>query len=316
MTQMIILFSALMASFVMLIWSADRLVIATVSAAQKWRISPALAGMTLLAVGTSLPEIMISAVAARTDNLNMAVANLQGSNIANLGLVLGLVLLVAPLKNRFEPAMAFMLGLSAMIFWLVIGDLTITRLDGVLLLIGSLAWVYGLTRKAQHDRLHTPQPDGPPSMRLIPLWIGLLLGLVLISAHALVWSATGIAQSLGISERLIGLTLLAVGSSLPELVTTLAAARRAEHGLVLGNLAGSNIINLLLGGGLLAVLGPGSVTAPTRSIDATTMVLLTLGVVFLWWWKDHRQDTITRSWGFLLVACYTVFIVVNFGLTV
>lgn len=315
MTSMLVLLVTLIGSFTLLIWSADRLVIQAVGAAQKWRISPALVGMTVIALGTSLPEIMISSLAAMSGRLNMAVANLQGSNIANLGLILGLVLCFAPLKlqGTFAKTLPLMFGLSALLFGVMLWNLEITRRDGLLLLLISLGWLIWMTRQAQQDRHQWPEPASAGSTWVLSLAIVGLLALVLVSANTLVWSASGLAQWLGFSERFIGLTLLAVGSSLPELVTTLAAARRAQHGLVLGNLAGSNVINLLLGGALLAILGPGSVAPTTGWVDYSFMLALTLAVVLLWWHKGQRQATLARGWGFLLIACYTVFILINYG---
>jgi cation:H+ antiporter len=315
MTSVALLLVTLLGSFILLIWSADRLVIQAVGAAQRWRISPALIGMTVLALGTSLPEIMISSLAATTSRLNMAVANLQGSNIANLGLVLGLVLCFAPLqfKGRFEKTLPLLFGLSAILFGAMLWDLNITRIDGLLLLLAGLGWLFWMTRMAQRDRRQWSGPAPTGSSWILSLLIVLLLALVLISANALVWSASGLAEWLGLSERFIGLTLLAVGSSLPELVTTLAAARRAEHSLVLGNLAGSNIINLLLGGGLLALLGPGTVGLTTGLIDYSFMLALTLAVLGLWWYKGQYQSSLEQIWGLLLIACYTVFMLINYG---
>lgn len=315
MTSMLVLLVTLIGSFTLLIWSADRLVIQAVGAAQKWRISPALVGMTVIALGTSLPEIMISSLAAMSGRLNMAVANLQGSNIANLGLILGLVLCFAPLKlqGTFAKTLPLMFGLSALLFGVMLWNLEITRRDGLLLLLISLGWLIWMTRQAQQDRHQWPEPASAGSTWVLSLAIVGLLALVLVSANTLVWSASGLAQWLGFSERFIGLTLLAVGSSLPELVTTLAAARRAQHGLVLGNLAGSNVINLLLGGALLAILGPGSVAPTTGWVDYSFMLALTLAVVLLWWHKGQRQAALARGWGFLLIACYTVFILINYG---
>lgn len=307
-----LLLITLVGSFILLIWSADRLVLNALGAAQRWRISPALMGMTVLALGTSLPEILISALAAATDRLNMAVANIQGSNIANLGLVLGLVLCLAPLPGRFQAALAGVMTGSALLLGVFLWNLTLTRSEGMLLLVASLGWLYWMAKMAQHDRTQTTETRNTTSKWLLSLILVLLLVLVLISARALVWSASHVAIWLGLSERLIGLTLLAVGSSLPELVTTLAAAKRGEHGLVLGNLAGSNIINILLGVALLALLGPGPVTRASFYVDWIFMITITVMILLLWWLYRHRA--IGRGWGILLLGCYTVYLIFNFGL--
>lgn len=313
MISIALLLSTLLGSFILLLWSADRLVSTALSIAQRWRISPALVGMTVLAIGTSFPELMISAVAAAQGSVNMAVANLQGSNIANLGLVLGCVLCVAPLplKGRFDIILPMILLLSAAVFGGFIADLKLARIEGIILLVASIGWVFWLARRARSDRHETPSTSLLSSPWPLLLLMILLLGLVLVSARALVWSASGLAPWLGMSERMIGLSVLAVGSSLPELVTTLAAARRAEHSLVLGNIAGSNIINLLLGGALVALIGPGQLTAATRAPDLLVLIGFTIGVIALWWW--HRQRSLRRGWGWLLLACYTLYIVMNYG---
>lgn len=301
----------------LLLWSADRLVTTALRVAQQWRISPALVAMTVLAIGTSLPELFISSISAAQGSLNMAVANLQGSNIANLGLVLGSVLCVAalPLRGRRQTTLMITLTLSVGLWGVFIFDLQLTRFEGVILALASIGWIFCLTRMAFTDR--TESQSGYEDVSKWPklLLLVWLLALVLLSARALVWAASGIAPWLGLTERVIGLSVLAVGSSLPELVTTLAAARRAEHGLVLGNIAGSNIINLLFGGALVALIGPGQLTAATRSPDLIVLILLTLGVLSLWLLQRQStlsQSTIKRRWGWLLLACYTVFIVMNY----
>jgi cation:H+ antiporter len=312
-----LLLALLLASFAMLIWSADRLVITAVNAAQRWRISPALVGMTVLAIGTSFPELMISALAAAQGSLDMAVGNLQGSNIANIALVLGLVLCVAhlPLKGRFERTLPSILVLSAALFGILIADLRLSRMDGLWLFLASAAWLLWMTRMARHDRQQAASPDQQSAPSNQPMFwrLIILLAVVLVSARVLVWSASGLADWLGWSERLIGMSLLAVGSSLPELVTTLAAARRSAHSLVLGNIAGSNIINLLLGGALVGLIGPGQLASETRSPDFLFLLAVTLGLVALWWFKAQRQQPMQRGWGWLLIGCYTMFMIINFG---
>lgn len=284
---MLIDIAAIIAGLALLVWSADRFVDGAAALARNLGVSPMLIGLTIVGFGTSAPEIVVSAFASLEGNSGLAIGNALGSNIANIGLILGVTALVAPLSVhsatlRREYPMLLAVTLGALVLMLD-GDLD--RLDGVLLL-GSLILVLGLmVRMGMSSRKNDPLiqefTDGlPPAMsnaRAVG-WFVVGLALLMVSSRLLVWGAVNIAHAFGISDLIIGLTIVAFGTSLPELAAGVASALKKEHDLALGNIIGSNIYNLLAVLPTAALIAPGVFEPAALLRDMPVMIGLTLGL--------------------------------------
>jgi len=249
---------------------------ASAALARRLGMSPLMVGLTVVSIGTSLPELIVSLGAALSGRSEIALGNVIGSNIANIGLILGLSGLIMPLTvhvSLLRRELPIMVGVTLLTLGLALnGD--ISRFDGVLLLTGMvvfLAWtVYGAQRSKTKPDTPLDLPDEPQWRTLLRLVGG--LGLLLIAAQLTVEGATGAARAFGVSELVIGITLVAVGTSLPELVTSITAALQRQSDIAVGNIVGSNIFNLL------GILGATSLASP---IPVAPQVLQIDGLVML-----------------------------------
>lgn len=304
--------AVLIASFVTLVWSADRFVSAAASAADSFGVSKLIIGLTIVAVGTSAPEILVSVAAALDDHPILAIGNAIGSNIVNIGLVLGVTAIVAPLP--FKPSvlkteLPWLLG-TTLLAALCLFDLHLGRIDGLLLLtgLGYLMWRIARATRTDSELSETFEEElgelPVMTVRSAIIWIVVGLAILLVSARLLVWSATNIAEFLGVSDLVIGLTVIALGTSLPELATTLGAAIKGHTDIAIGNVVGSNILNIL---GVLAVPG---LLAPTEFAtevlwrDFGAMVAFTV-MLALFAYGIGSRPVITRFEG--AVLCLTWF---------
>lgn len=240
--------AAVIVGLLLLVWSAERFVEGAAATSRRLGLSPLLIGMLVIGFGTSAPELMVSALAAGQGNPGLALGNAYGSNIANIGMILGLVALIAPLTvhsgvvRRELPVLGAVTLLSALLMW---GGV-IGRFEGALLL-ALLAGFVGLSiaqaRRGAGDPLAAETEESlavhPLSLTAGLVWTGVGLVLLVASSRLLVWGAVAIAQGFGVSDLVIGLTVVAVGTSLPELAASISALRRREHDLVLGNVVGS-----------------------------------------------------------------------------
>ncbi|OOV86487.1 calcium/sodium antiporter [Oceanospirillum linum] len=239
--------AALIIGLALLVWSADRFIAGAAATAKNLGMSPMLIGMTIVSIGTSAPEILVSAIAAIGGNPGLAVGNALGSNIANIGLVLGITALIAPLPINMKlmrKEIPLLLGITLLAGAVMI-DGQITLVDSLILvaaLVLSLLWLF----KGDSDSMADQEeeiPDMPQGKAIF--WLLLGLALLIGSSRMLVWGAINIATSFGISDVIIGLTIVAIGTSLPELAASVASALKRHHEIALGNVVGSNIFNLL-----------------------------------------------------------------------
>jgi cation:H+ antiporter len=257
----------LLCGLLLLTLSADRFVLAAARLSRAWGLSPVLIGALVIGLGTSAPELLVSVLGAARGELDIAVGNVVGSNVSNVTLVLGATALVGPIASRVttirrEGAVMF-LAVSLLGVWL--WDLQIGRLEGLALMggMGCAAWL--LVRWARFEETPDPEEEATDyrswvsTRRELIFGIG-SLGLTLLGADLLVRGASRLADDLGITSAFVGLVIVSVGTSLPELATALAAARRNETDLVLGNIVGSNLFNSLMVTGSAALVGPGLVS--------------------------------------------------------
>ncbi|MCA3441002.1 MAG: calcium/sodium antiporter [Rhodobacter sp.] len=282
-----------------LFFGGEYLVRGASSIARSYRISPMVIGLTIVGFGTSAPELLVSVQAALAGQPAIAIGNVLGSNIANILLILGISAVIAPLilpVRKLWRDLGFML-LATAVIWAMLLDGDITRLDGVLLLAGLIVFVAVafLTGKAEPD-------DALP---LPPVWQAALMtlgGLVVlvIGARLLVDSATTIARTYGISEAVIGLTIVAVGTSLPELATSVVAALRKQTEIAVGNIVGSNIFNIFGILGLTAVIAPIPAEARFVSIDMPWAAAAAIGLTVV----AALMGGLPRIAGVVLLAAY------------
>ncbi len=316
---MIVYSAALLVGFLVLFKSADQFVIGAVATARNLHISPVIVGLTIVALGTSAPEIFVSATASLEDQPQIAVGNALGSNIANIGMVLGITALIVPLKFRVDilrddlPIMVFVtLCAGASLI-----DYKLGIWDGLLLFTGLVLF---LVRLAAEHRKTTPldlaeeisELSEIPAMSNLRAIATFMLSPVflLISAELLVWAVANIASMLGVSELLIGLTVIAIGTSLPELVVSMTSAFKGQTDMAIGNIVGSNIFNILAVLSIPCVFAPTDVGPQLLSRDFATMFLLTMLLIVFAYTGKNGDASISRIKGGLLVAIWVGYLVV------
>jgi len=303
---------AIVAGFAILIWGADRFVDGASSIATNLGVSPLLVGLTIVAFGTSAPEMLVAALAAFDGSPALGVGNALGSNITNIGLVLGITILVTPLivhsdtlKREF-PMLAFVMGLSLYLMW----DLELSHLDGIILFSGFILTLFGMAFLAIHssksDALEQEfeQEAASHKMTTKQALLSFIIGLtsLLIGSKALVWGSVGIAELLGVSDLIIGLTIVAIGTSLPELAASVISALKNEHDIAVGNILGSNMFNLLAVLAMPGLIQPLELDPMLLLRDIPFMFALTLAL-FLFA-STGKKGTIGRFAGSLMLISY------------
>lgn len=299
-----------------LVWSADRFVDGASATARYLGMSPLLIGMIIIGFGTSAPEMIVSAFAASAGNPGLALGNAYGSNIANIGLVIGLVALIAPINVHSQVIrrdLPILLSITLLAGWqLLNGELS--RLDAFILLLvffGVMGWSVLQARKQPQDVLgasmNAELEDLHLTLRQALFWLVLGLVVLIISSRVLVWGAVSVAQSLGVSDLIIGLTVVAIGTSLPELASSIAAIRKQEHDLALGNIVGSGLFNTLAVVGIAAAIHPLQPEPEVLLRDWSLMLALTLGLLIMGIGWRGRQGRINRWEGGVLLMVYGIY---------
>ena len=301
-------FLTLIVGFITLGWSADRFVNASAAAAKNLGVSKIVIGLTAIAVGTSAPEIMVGIESSLRDVGQIAIGNAIGSNIANMGLVLGITAMVAPLPfadDTLKREMPWLIG-ATLLTLACLFDLYLGVLDGLALLTGLGAILYLLARKNREKPDDLDAELGElPDMAVVKSFVWFVVGLtvLLASAHILVVAAETVAVRFNVSELVIGLTIVAVGTSLPELSVTLTATRQGHPELAIGNVVGSNILNILAVLAIPALLDPQTIGVEVLWRDYGMMFALTALLVLLAFAIGSRK-VITRFEGLVLLAAW------------
>ena len=258
---MIIDYLAIVAGFILLIWSADRFVTGAAATARNFDVPPLIIGLTIVALGTSAPEMMVAGFAAYNGSPTMAIGNALGSNITNITLVLGIAALITPLDvhSRIIKKELPILLLATFMAMALMRDMTLSRFDGFVLLSLLFLLMWWITRQGIRNQTSDALTDEyieelPAEISTSKAVSWLVVGLILLiaSSKVIVWGAVNVATDLGISELLIGLTVIAIGTSLPELAASITGALKNEHDIAIGNVVGSNLFNTL---GVLAIPG-------------------------------------------------------------
>lgn len=313
---MLMAIGAIIAGLILLVWSADKFVDGAAATARHLGMPPLLIGMVIIGFGTSAPELAVSAMAAMDGNSGLALGNGYGSNITNIALIVGLTALIAPIavhSQIIRKELPLLLGLTLIAgYQLMDGELS--RTDGwVLLAVFTLVmgWFIFQGVRGKNDSLEADVEEAtlanPMPLKTAIIWLIVGLVLLIASSRLLVWGAVYVAQSLGISDLIIGLTVVAVGTSLPELAAALAAVRKNEHDLILGNILGSGIFNTLAVVGLAAVISPLQVEPEVLYRDWSVMLALTAGLLLMGFGIAGRNRIISRLDGGILLLSYVAY---------
>jgi len=306
----------LLIGLVALIWSADKFVYGAAAIARNFGLPPLVIGLTIVAMGSSAPEIMVAFTSSLDGNSNTAIGNALGSNITNIALVLGVTVLIQPLLvhsqllKRELPILLFVTLTAGYTLW----DQTLTFAEGIILIslffitIGGLCWMTLRDKKYNDELLIEAQDDVPEGVSNIMATIWIVIGMILlpIASHYVVEGASDIARYFGLSELVIGLTIIAIGTSLPELAASIASIKNNEHDLALGNIVGSNIFNILAVLAMPALINPGSFDEDAAGRDLYAVVGLTI-LLLMMCWHIFGKRRITRVEGGVLVAFFIAY---------
>ena len=318
--EMLLAFLALLGGVLMLIWSADRFVGGAAGVARALGLSPLLIGMVVVGFGTSAPELLVSLQAALQGSPGIALGNAWGSNIANIALILGVTALVHPLQVRsriLRWEIPLLLG-ATVLSGLLLADGSLGRGDSLFMLViflgvmGLSTWA-GRRQAGQGDALEEDfrrdLAEKPGDLKRSWFWVLVGLMFLMAAARLLIWGAVRLSRSFGVGDLVIGLTVVALGTSLPELASSLAAVRKGEHDLALGNVLGSNLFNTLAVVGLAGSICPMQTPPELFVRDLPVMGGLTLGL-----WVLGRKGTIRQAAGTVLTlvwVAYTLFLVLS-----
>lgn len=307
---------AIILGFGLLVWGAERFVHGAAAIAQNLGVSPLIIGLTVVGIGTSAPEILISIVATYQGNPALAVGNALGSNIANIALVLGITAIVVPLTVKSEtlrreyPIM-FIIMLVAL---MLVMDNHLGQMDGLILISGLFVMLYWMIQQGKKQKRDPMEkefeqeiPDISTQKALVWFFIGLVL--LIVSSRGLVWGSINIAKAAGISDLVIGLTIVAIGTSLPELATSIMSALKKEHDIAIGNIIGSNMFNLLVVFGIPGLMSPHIIDSAILERDFPFMIGLSIAL-FMTAYGFKGEGRINRYEGGLLLGGYIAYMVV------
>ncbi|MCP4411835.1 MAG: calcium/sodium antiporter [Gammaproteobacteria bacterium] len=317
---MLLNFALIFIGIALLVWSADRFTDGASAVARNFGVSPLIVGLTIVAMGSSAPEIFVSVTASFGGSPGLAIGNAIGSNIANIALVLGVTALVAPLQvnsNILKREFPVLFAVTT-IAGIAISDLYLDFMDGVILISGMFVYLFWLVRislrsKDEKDLMLEEMVDELPEVmpnKQAFTWV--ITGLIMLplSSQILVSGATNVAIYFGVSEFTIGLTIVALGTSLPELAASVAGVLKNEHELAIGNVIGSNIFNLLAVLGLSAVIHPSPIEASVFYSDYLLMIVLT-AMIFFMAYGFRGPGRINRFEGGLLFSIYIGFLLLQ-----
>lgn len=304
---MIVNILMIVAGVVLVLWGADRLTDGAVALAERMEIPQIVIGLTIVALGTSAPEFCVSLVSALKGTADLAVGNVVGSNIFNAMLIVGVAAMVAPMTIlpstvRKDVPVALLASVALTVMVLMDGDLS--RVDAALLFVGFLAFMWVTLRGAKGSHAIEQEQAAPRGYSVLKSVGLLVLGLacLVVGSNIFVDGATSVAQTLGVSEAVIGLTIVAGGTSLPELATSVVAARKGNSGIAIGNVLGSNVLNILL------ILGAAGLICPMQ-VQGITLVDFAMmsGSVLLLWLFSYTKLTVARWEGAVLTVLFLAY---------
>lgn len=296
----------IVAGVTLVLWGADRLTDGAVALAERMQIPQIVIGLTIVAIGTSAPEFCVSLVSALKGTSDLAVGNVVGSNIFNTMLIVGMAAMVAPmtiLPSTVKKDIPIAVVASFLLAVMVLADGDVSRLDALVLMLGFLAFMWLTLHGAKGNADQEASPKGYSVTKSVLL---LVIGLacLVVGSNIFVNGATAVAQQLGVSEAVIGLTVVAGGTSLPELATSVVAARKGNSGIAIGNVLGSNVMNILL------ILGGAGLICPMQVKDITIVDFSVLtGSILLLWLFSNTKLTVARWEGAVLTILFLAYMV-------
>lgn len=315
---------AMMAGLALLAWSSDRFVEGASSLARNLGVSPLVVGMVVVGFGTSAPEMLVSLMAAWEGSPSLALGNAAGSNITNIALILGVTALLTPVAVhsrvvKRELPIVLLVGALA---WGLLADGRLSTVDGSVLLTVLMLVLAWMVRTAKVTPMETDallqeiREEEPAALPMQPslIWTAVGLVLLVLSSRLLVWGAVGVAQAWGVSDLVIGLTIVAVGTSLPELAASISSIRKGEADMAVGNVVGSNLFNTLAVMGIPAMLGEVAVPGGLLGRDLPVMLGLTV-LLLLFNFTPPTRNLITRPEGGVLLALFVAYQVLLYVLT-
>lgn len=314
---------AIVGGLVLLIWSADRFVTGASMAAHHLGVAPLIIGLIIVGFGTSAPEMLVSVTAAMDGAPELALGNAIGSDIVNIALILGLAALISPIAVQskiLRRELPLLIIATACLGWQLV-DGRLSRAEGFVdlaLFSAVIGWSLWLGIREKGDRLDLDISQEieirSMSLRWACFWVVVGLAGLIVSSRLLVWGAVVLAKSMGISDLVVGLTIVAIGTSLPEMASTVVAARKGEHDLAVGNIIGSNLFNTLAVVGLAASIEPFSVAAGVLVRDFSVLFLLTVLLLVFGIGLNGKSGRINRLEGsaFLVIyAGYTAWLLLS-----
>ncbi|AYE35350.1 calcium/sodium antiporter [Clostridium septicum] len=309
----------LIIGFVLLIKGADIFVDGAATIAKKLGIPAVIVGLTIVSLGTSAPELAISLISSIQGNNGITIGNVLGSNIFNTLMVLGVTAIIMPILIKKTTIIKdYIINVLISILLLILtfaptlfsGEAIITRLDGIIFLIVCIAYIIYLIISAKRTNKNNEDKEEGKNINVISCILKVIIGVagVIIGGKLVVDAATNIAYSFGMSEKLVGLTIVAVGTSLPELVTSMVAAIKGENDIAIGNVLGSNIFNILLILGMSAIINPIPV-AINLSIDMIFLIIISIILgIFMFYGKD-KETKLSKFEGIILVTMYIGYVI-------
>lgn len=304
-TEMIFDILLIVLGVAMVLLGADRLTEGAAALARRMNVPEIIIGLTIVAAGTSAPELFVSLVSALKGTPDMAMGNVVGSNTMNCMLIVGCAAMVAPMtisRSTVQKDIPFSVGASVLLMILAI-NAYLGRFDGIILLLGFAAFMYYTLLQAKKGQVEQQETVKQVNPWLSAFFVVLGLAMLVVGSNVFVDAASNVAYSLGLSEGVVGLTIVAGGTSLPELATSVVAARKGQSAIAIGNVIGSNVFNILLILGLTATISPMQIQGITL-VDMGMM----LGSVSLVWLFSYTRFTVERWEGALLVGGYLVYL--------
>ncbi len=306
---------AIIAGFIMLIWSADRFITGAAATARNFDVPPLVIGLTIVGFGTSAPEMMVAGFAAYDGSPAMAIGNALGSNITNITLVLGIAALISPLDvhSRIIKKELPILLFATLLAMALMRDMSLSQFDGFILLSLLFLLMWWITRAGMKDLSDDALTNEyieelPDRMSTSHALFWLVAGLILltISSKVLVWGAVELAMEFGVSELIIGLTIIAIGTSLPELAASITGALKNEHDIAIGNVVGSNLFNTLGVLAIPALISPGQLQEDILRRDLPIVLILTISL-FIMAYGFRAEGRINRLEGGLLLSAFIAY---------
>lgn len=314
---MLVYLLAVLAGFVLLVWSADKFVEGAAATARHLGVPTLLIGILIIGFGTSAPEMVVSAIAAYEGNPSLALGNALGSNIVNIALILGVTAVIASISvhSKIVKKEIPLLLLIMLVCGYVLLDYRLTLTEGILLLIGFFAliiWSVFAAVKSKgdllEDEMQAELKAHAMTLKAGIVWLVFGLILLILSSRVLVWGAVGTAREFGVSDLIIGLTIVALGTSLPELAASVIAAKKGEHDIAIGNIVGSNMFNILAVVGISTIISPmDTIASEVLYRDWTVMFVLTVALFVMAYRANGENGNITRSKGMGLIFCYIAY---------